>query len=312
MWEGRNITIENNSESFTPSDITGGQNIWGSTAYQSCTSGNSSTFCGTNFDEYQPGYYPGGTAAGPYFKYEEEMEDAFMANSNFETPITSHWLGSPAGNDGETAWNITWTGNTYTGPIYFYTGTYGNCDLPSPWSCFVNVSSWESSASGGWDNDNSSTSAPTVSISSQASDTEIKGTSVVVDSTATANNGGSITSCQLSLGGVNIGPAVTSSPYNFAFNTLTTDSGSSFADGLYNLTVTCLDSGSNSGSSIVPVYVSNGDLNGDGHVNISDLAIMAGHWGQTDSNYADGNITGQGTINISDLSVLAANWGKSW
>ncbi len=303
MWEARNITIENNVENFNPSDITSGPNVWGSTAYQSCTSGNSGNFCGTNFDEYQPGYYPGGTAAGSYYTYENDMEDAFLANPNFMTPITSHWLGAPAGNDGESAWNITWNGNTYNGPVYFFTGIYGTCNLPSPWSCFVNVASWESTASGGWDNDTTSP-APTVGITlPSVSNQEIYGSSYAVDTTAAANDGGSISSCQLQENANNVGSPVTASPYDFTLDTL------NYPNGTYAIGVVCTDNDSNQAQSSLNEYISNGDLNQDGNINISDLAVMAAHWGQTDSNYTDGNITGQPAINISDLAVMASNWG---
>ncbi len=94
-------------------------------------------------------------------------------------------------------------------------------------------------------------------------------------------------------------------PFNFSLNTL------NYHDGSYTLQVSGTDSGGNTGNDSLAVNIANGDLNGDGNVNISDLAIMAGHWGQTDSNYGDGNITGQSTINISDLAVMANNWGST-
>ncbi len=188
MWESRNVTISDNTENFTVSDITGGTNLWGSTAYQSCASDSSNGGCGTNFEEYQPGYYPGGTGAGSYETYQNEMEDAFLANPNFETPITAHWFGAPSGNDGESAWDITWSGNTYNGPVYFYTGTYGTCNLPSQWSCFVNTTAWESTSSGGWANDDMSTTPP--STPTNVSATANSSTSVTVSWNASTDSGG--------------------------------------------------------------------------------------------------------------------------
>ena len=53
-----------------------------------------------------------------------------------------------------------------------------------------------------------------------------------------------------------------------------------------------------------------GDVNGDGTVNIVDLSIMASNWGRTGATATQGDLNGDGTINILDLSILATNWGK--
>jgi len=47
-----------------------------------------------------------------------------------------------------------------------------------------------------------------------------------------------------------------------------------------------------------------GDLNGDGSVNGSDLAILLSNWGGSGS----GDINGDGTVNASDLAILLGNW----
>jgi chitodextrinase len=51
-----------------------------------------------------------------------------------------------------------------------------------------------------------------------------------------------------------------------------------------------------------------GDVSGDGHVNISDLSILAATWQSTTDLRAD--LNHDGVVNISDLSIMAANWGK--
>jgi hypothetical protein len=51
-----------------------------------------------------------------------------------------------------------------------------------------------------------------------------------------------------------------------------------------------------------------GDVNGDGVVNIEDLAIMAATWQSTTNLRAD--LNHDGIVNVSDLSILAANYGK--
>lgn len=148
----------------------------------------------------------------------------------------------------------------------------------------------------------SSGTPPTVSYTSLTTGAQIHGNAQAVDSTATANNGGTISSCSLV---INSSPVqtLTSAPFNFSLNTL------GYADGDLGVSVNCTDNDGDQTDQPLTILVDNGDLTGAGHVNISDLAILAAHWGQSDSSYADGNITGQSTINLSDLAVLAANWG---
>jgi hypothetical protein len=52
-----------------------------------------------------------------------------------------------------------------------------------------------------------------------------------------------------------------------------------------------------------------GDLNKDGIVNITDLSILLTNWGRT--NAPDQDVNNDGTVNIFDLSVLLSNYGKS-
>jgi hypothetical protein len=48
-----------------------------------------------------------------------------------------------------------------------------------------------------------------------------------------------------------------------------------------------------------------GDTNGDGHVDITDLSVLLGHWG---TNFTKADFDHNGTINITDLSVLLGHW----
>ncbi len=58
-----------------------------------------------------------------------------------------------------------------------------------------------------------------------------------------------------------------------------------------------------------------GDVNCDGVVDISDLAVMGSHWGeQVGSNgygWIYGDMNGDGIVDISDLAILGADWGQS-
>lgn len=153
--------------------------------------------------------------------------------------------------------------------------------------------------------DQTTTSDPTVSVTTGPSNGALVRGSISLNATATAGTGDTISQAQLLMNGAAV-QTVTSAPYNFSLNTLT------YKDGTYTLTVQATDNQSLVGSTSESITVTNGDLNGEDTVGLSDLAIMAAHWGLTDSNYADGNITGQSTINISDLAVLASNWGQTW
>lgn len=53
------------------------------------------------------------------------------------------------------------------------------------------------------------------------------------------------------------------------------------------------------------VPVNRADLDGDGHVGGSDLAILLNAWGES----ADGDVTGDGSTNGVDLGVLLGSWG---
>ncbi len=58
-----------------------------------------------------------------------------------------------------------------------------------------------------------------------------------------------------------------------------------------------------------------GDVNVDGVVDISDLAIMGAHWSGTAApggyGWSIGDLNSDGTVDISDLALLGADWGQS-
>ncbi len=50
-----------------------------------------------------------------------------------------------------------------------------------------------------------------------------------------------------------------------------------------------------------------GDLNGDGVVNVSDLLILLGSWGECEDE-CPADLNGDGVVDVSDLLILLANW----
>lgn len=51
-----------------------------------------------------------------------------------------------------------------------------------------------------------------------------------------------------------------------------------------------------------------GDLDADGDVDLSDLAQMLGHYGQSGVQYSDGDINGDGIVDLNDLATLLGNF----
>jgi hypothetical protein len=48
------------------------------------------------------------------------------------------------------------------------------------------------------------------------------------------------------------------------------------------------------------------DINGDNNVDVSDLLMVIGVWGETGST---ADVNGDGVVNVSDLLMVVGNWG---
>ena len=55
-----------------------------------------------------------------------------------------------------------------------------------------------------------------------------------------------------------------------------------------------------------------GDANGDGEVDVGDLAILGANYGRTSgATWAMGDFTGDGAVDVGDLGILGANYGRT-
>lgn len=56
----------------------------------------------------------------------------------------------------------------------------------------------------------------------------------------------------------------------------------------------------------LPIEKSAADINRDGHVNLTDLSILAYYWGRT--NPEKGDLNNDGSVNLQDISIMLALW----
>ena len=318
QWQTRNITVENNTFYINPGQFNAanypGGGTWGSNVNcQTGTSGN----CGQNAMGYQ---FPGNA---PYNNASES--NAMMSNTAFAAPYNNlNASGSPllgtnsyqANVNSETPFNDLWQNNTYYGNWTFdgyeqaatctitWSGTALQWGGSGTDACYgLSLSQWQTY----WQQDTSSTAHPMVVSLGLTANQEIYGNAQAVPAYEDTATAGGITST-LSVNGTTVS-TLAASPYTFSLDTLP------YADGPYSIGVSGTDSGGNSDSDAASVYIANGDLNGDGAVNLSDLIILAQHYGLSGNfSYAQGNITGSTStttpqVNLSDLIVLAKNYG---
>lgn len=147
------------------------------------------------------------------------------------------------------------------------------------------------------------TSLPSTTILTPASDTRQHGTITVATSDQDTSGSG-LNKVELFVDGT-LNSTTSAYPYSFNLNT------NPLTDGNHVLTTEAFDNSGDSNTSLgVNVSVDNGDINVDGQVNITDLSILASHWGQS-GGYSQGDLNGDGVIDILDLSILASNWGTT-
>jgi hypothetical protein len=82
-------------------------------------------------------------------------------------------------------------------------------------------------------------------------------------------------------------------------------------NGTYKITATAHDTSGNVNATSTVINVQNllGDINGDGTVNIIDVAIVARAFGSKRGDETD--LNNDGIINIIDISLVAREFGKT-
>lgn len=150
--------------------------------------------------------------------------------------------------------------------------------------------------------------SPTVTLASLTNNSVIHGNSYSLSTSATPSSGKTIAQVQLLVDSTVV-QTLTSGPYTFTVNLL------NLPEGNNTITVKATDNLGNTSSNSVTAIVTNGDLNSDGKVNLSDLIILAQNYGKSGTfSYGQGNIIGststsQPQVGLSDLIILAKNYG---
>lgn len=147
------------------------------------------------------------------------------------------------------------------------------------------------------------TTKPTVSITTPTEGSTVIGSSLAVSATASDNVG--VTKVDLYVDGA-LRLSDSTAPYSFSIGSLT--------DGAHQLYAVAADaSGNTQQSTVVSVTTKqfkDGDINGDGLIDLSDFFILRTNFGKNGMTRAQGDLNGDGTITLSDFFILRQNFGK--
>jgi len=235
------------------------------------------------------------------------------ATANSSTSVTVTWSASDdSGGPGLGGYYIL-RGGVQVGSVGASTTSYTDTNVSAGTQYSYTVEAYDTagnisaaSSAASVTTPSSGAQSPTVGLASLPNDTALHGSADTITATATPVSGNTIAQVQLLVNSTVV-QTLTSSPYTFSLSTI------GYKDGTYSVAVKATDNHGNVGTTTTTVYVTNGDLNGDSKVGISDLSIMASNWGKkTGATYAQGDVNGDGAVNISDLSILANSWGQSW
>jgi hypothetical protein len=236
------------------------------------------------------------------------------ATANSSTSVTVTWSGSTdTGGPGLGGYDIL-RGGSQVGSVGSGTTTYTDNSASAGTSYSYTVEAFDTAvppnvsaaSTASMVTTPSNAQLPTVGITSLTNNEPVHGIALAANATATPFSGNSISQAQLLVNG-SVVQSLSSAPFNFTLDTL------NYADGNYTVSIRATDNHGNVGSQSLTLTLTNGDINTDNKVNISDLAIMAANWGKlSGGTYVEGDINSDTKINVQDLAVLANNWEKQW
>lgn len=147
------------------------------------------------------------------------------------------------------------------------------------------------------------TTKPTTSITSPAEGSTIIGGSILVSANASDNVG--VNKVDLYIDGTfRLSDSV--APYSYSVSGL--------SDGAHQMYVIASDVSNNTQQSatvnVTLKQFKDGDVNGDGSINLTDFFIIRTNFGQSGKTRAQGDLNGDGSVTLSDFFLLRQNFGK--
>jgi hypothetical protein len=260
--------------------------------------------------------------------------NAFVCDGYYPSPSGfSKWQSCSGGDSHGTAYGGTFslnsddslpTGSPAIGAGGNLTSTCSGQPNPGLGALCEDINGTPRPSSGAWDAgayehaSSSSSSPPTVSISSPANGTNVGGISTI-NAVASASGSATITSVQFKVNGVNITGCDLTSPssgstYSCSWNTAGLDNGTS-----NSITAVATDSNANLTTSSAYSYTMLptgcttpliGDLDNNCSVTGHDLAILVTNYGQSAPIHTNGDLDGDGEVAGHDLSLLLSHYGQ--
>ncbi len=146
---------------------------------------------------------------------------------------------------------------------------------------------------------------PVVSFTTPSNGGSVSGVASPVAIAASDNVG--VTKVELYIDGSLAGPADIVAPYNFSWLTTV------FTNASHVLKATAYDAAGNNSSVTINATVANpippGDIDGNHHVDLTDLSILLSNFGHTSAARTQGDLDNSTTVDLTDLSILLRYFG---